>query len=145
MAIRFLLKSNLKGFTTRTPTPTRFPPPPPPHPFLSAPTTTTTTTTTAPPLKPWFAPPALFCPIPSSPPHLFLTTRGFSSPGENTSPAKMFIKKINKRVSDLLSWINLQSFPPTVKVVIHTICKGMLFAAGEKCFELLVRVCFWIG
>ena len=144
MAVRFLLKSNLKSFTTRTrsrtPTPTRFPPPP--YPLLSAPTTTTTTTTTAPPLRLWLAPSTPFRPIPSSPPHLLLTTRAFSSLRENTSPSKIFIKKINKRVSDLLSWINLQSFPPTVKVAVHTIYKGMLFAIDEKCFELLVRVSF---
>ncbi|XP_075640446.1 uncharacterized protein LOC142612215 [Castanea sativa] len=32
----------------------------------------------------------------------------------------------------------------SIKVVVHTICKGMLFAAGEKCFEPLVRVFFWL-
>jgi len=52
------------------------------------------------------------------------------------------IKKIKNHVSDMLSWVNRQAFPPAVKVVLHTILKGMLFTAGEKGFELLVRVFF---
>ncbi|XP_050263988.1 uncharacterized protein LOC126708229 [Quercus robur] len=141
---RFLIKST----TTTTPTPTRFPPPPPPPP--SAPTTTTTPTR-SPPLKP---PPAPFTrplllltthlipstpPAPFTPPHL-LTSRAFSSPGEN-SPAKVlvhqFIEKMKNHVSDL-------PFPPAVKAALHTILKGMLFAAGERAFELLVRVFLWL-
>ena len=127
MALHFLIKS------TRTPTLTRSPPlKPPPTPFHPIP----------------FTPPHLFLttrPIPSTPPHLLLTTRAFSSPGEN-SPVKVVVTKFIKKkksknhVSNLLSWVNLQPFPPAVKVVFHTLLKSMLFAIGEKGFELLVRV-----
>ena len=47
-------------------------------------------------------------------------------------------------MSNVLSWINLHSFPPTVKMVVLTIFKGMLFAADEKSFEILIIVFFWL-
>ena len=56
----------------------------------------------------------------------------------------MVITNVIKKVSDWLSWVNLQPFPPAVKAFLHMILKGMLFTAGEKAFEQLVRIFFWV-
>ena len=84
-------------------------------------------------------------PVPS---HLLLPTSsllpGLSQALGKTHPPRWLSlsssKIIKNHVSDLLSWVNLQPFPPAVKVVFHTLLKGMLFAVDEKGFELLVRV-----
>ena len=56
----------------------------------------------------------------------------------------MVIIDLIKKVFDWLSWVNFQPFPPAVKAFLHTILKGMLFTAGEKAFEQLVRNFFWV-
>ena len=127
-----------------TKTLTRFapPPPPPPHHILHAPTTTT-----IPPRFPILSAPHLLTTRPV-PPHLHLLTRGYSSPGDNLTPlrvalskAKVVISNATKRVSD---WVDLQPFPPAVRHSLQIILKGMLFAAGEKAFEQLVRLFFLV-
>ena len=158
-----LLSVPTKTLTRFAPPP---PPPPPPHHILHAPTTTTT-----PPRFPILSAPHLLPTTPSRfpilsaphllltnrpvsphlllltsrpvPPHHLLTTRGFSSPGDNSSNSslKMVLSKAIKRVSD---WVNLQPFPPAVKAFLQTILKGMLFAAGEKAFEQIVTLFFWV-
>ena len=137
MVVHFLLKFNLKNFTTRTLTPTRFPPPPPPHPFLSAPTTTSTT---APPLKPWLAPPAPFHPIPFL---LLLPTSssllGLSQAlGKTPHPLRCSLKKLTN-VSSICS-------PRLTSSLFYQRLRWLFTPYARACFLPLVKnalSCLW--